>query len=97
MDLFNFSYQKASHEAEMLSAVGAGQQSFTYSFAHHGELPGMAIFAITTGMMEGTKVNVYKFDAGTSQFSLVAGEMTVGAEGVVTYQNNTMSEYLVTT
>ena len=81
----------------MLAAVGSGQKAFTYSFAHHGERPGTAQFEITTDIAEGAKVNVYKFDAGVGKFSFVAGNLTVGSVGKVTYKNNTMSEYLITT
>jgi hypothetical protein len=62
LDLFNFAYaNKAPHEADILSNVDAGNESFTFGFAHHGELPGTANFTITTNMTQGTKVNVYKY------------------------------------
>ncbi len=92
---FGFSTQ-AEHGEQMKAALSDRQNSFVYSFLGHGELPGMATFAITTDIAEGTKVNVYKFDAAANQFSLVAGNVAVGKGGVVTYRNNTMSEYLVT-
>ncbi len=87
----------AEHEAQMKSALVDGQSAFTYSFIGHGELPGVATFAITTDIAEGTTVNVYCFDAVTGGFTLIAGNIAVGAGGVVTYKNNTMSEYLITT
>ena len=87
----------AEHENQMRSALSDGQSAFTYSFLGHGELPGVATFAITTDIAEGTNVNVYYFDEATGGFSLIAGNIAVGAGGVVTYKNNTMSEYLITT
>ena len=40
LDLFNFAYSTAApHNAEIMAAVESGQKAFTYSFAHHGDLP----------------------------------------------------------
>lgn len=97
-DMLDFGYYAgAFNEQQMLSAAGSGAESFTYAFAYHGELPGTATFEIPTGIAEGTMVNVYKYDAGTKRFTLIAGNVAVGAGGIVTYRNNTMSEYLITT
>ncbi len=87
----------AEHEEQMRSALSDGESTFYYSFLGHGELPGVATFSITTGFAESTQVNVYKFDAATNGFTLIAGNLVVSAGGVVTYKNNTMSEYLITT
>ena len=85
-------------EQQMLSAAGmSGGQNFTFSFSYHGDLPGSATFDITTNISEGSKVNVYRFDAGTGAFTQIASGVTVGPGGVTTYQNNTMSDYLITT
>lgn len=97
MDMIDIGYTLAPHGKAMMESVGPGFESFTYGFQHHGELPGTAIFSISTNLAEGLMVNVYKFDAASNQFSLIAGDTKVGAKGVVTYQNNTMSEYLITT
>lgn len=96
--LYNFAYKAgAFHENDMLAAAGEGGKNFTYGFAYHGQLPGTATFNVTTGIAEGTKVNVYRFDAASGGFTMIAEAMTVGADGIVTYKNNTMSEYLITT
>ncbi len=87
----------AEHEEQMRAALPDGQSAFFYSFIGHGELPGVATFSVTTDIAEGTKVNVYKFDAATGGFSLIAGDIAVGAGSVVTYKNDTLSEYLITT
>ena len=42
-------------------------------------------------------MNIYCYDAVTGGFTLIARNIAVGAGGVVTYKNNTMSEYLITT
>jgi len=97
-DLYNFAYKAgALHEKDMLAAAGEGGENFTFSFAYHGQLPGMATFAVTTDLAEGAQVNVYKFDVVTGGFTLIAKNLTVGSGGVATYRNDTMSEYLVTT
>lgn len=97
-ELYNFAYTAgAPHKTAMLSACGSGGDSFIFSFAHHGELPGMATFTVKTDLAEGTQVNVYKFDATTNKFTLTTGDIEVGKNGVIIYENNTMSEYLVTT
>jgi len=96
-DLLNIGFTYAPHETAMLGGIGSDFKSFTYGFQHHGALPGMATFAITTTLTEGEKVNVYKFDAASNDFTQIAGNITVGEKGVVTYKNNTMSEYLITT
>jgi hypothetical protein len=90
-------YAGAFNEEQMLAAAGTGGETFTYAFAYHGELPGTAAFAITTDIAEGSKVNVYKYDAAENTFTLIASGLTVAEGGLVTYQNNTMSEYLITT
>jgi len=97
--LYDLGYTQGSfNEQEMLGASGmAGSQYFTYSFEHHGDLPGTATFDITTSIAEGSKVNVYKFDAETGSFTAIAEGLTVGAGGLVSYTNNTMSEYMITT
>jgi LPXTG-motif cell wall-anchored protein len=81
----------------MLASAGDGGQSFTYGFAYHGQLPGTATFAVQTNVAEGTKVNVYRFDTQAGGLTMIAPGVTVGAGGVVTYKNDTMSEYLITT
>lgn len=96
--MYDFGYiPLAEHDTQMKSALADGQSAFAYSFIGHGELPGVATFAITTDIAEGTKVNVYNFDEATGMFTLIAGDIAVGTGGVVTYKNNTMSEYLITT
>ncbi len=97
-DLYNFAFSTgAPNGSAMLSSIDDGQKAFIYSFAYHGQLPGMAAFTVSTSIEAGTKVNVYKFDATSSKFTLIAGGLAVGAQGEVVYNNNTMSEYLVTT
>lgn len=105
--LYNFSFSAgAPHQAEILAAAGlsaGAADSFVYSFGYHGALPGVATFNIDTDLAEGQKVNVYRFDAGeatgsgAAAFTLIAGNIPVGAQGAVVYRNNTMSEYLITT
>jgi hypothetical protein len=66
---------------------------------------GVATFAIDTGLSEGQKVQIYRYDAQAAlassgsalPFTLIASDVAVGKDGLVTYKNNTMSEYLVTT
>ena len=97
MDMINIGYTLAPHGKAIIESVGPGFESFTYGFQHHGELPGIATFSISTNLTEGLMVNVYRFDAATNKFSLIADNIKVGAKGAVTYKNNTMSEYLITT
>ncbi len=97
-EMFNFGYTpEAVHESEILGQIGPGGENFTFAFSHHGELPGMATFAIDTDVNEGSIVNVYRFDSENNQFILIGENLLVGSEGMVTYNNNTMSEYLITT
>jgi len=85
-------------EDEMLAAAKTeGGKNFTYSFGHHGELPGMATFDVTTDMTEGETVNVYRYEPDAGKFTLIAGDLKVGTGGSVRYRNNTMSDYLITT
>lgn len=97
LDLINIGYTYAPHEKTMLDKIGTGGHSFAYGFQHHGALPGTADFVVTTTLSAGEKVNVYKFDAASGGFTLIAKGVTVGEKGVVTYKNNTMSEYVITT
>ncbi|NLV50678.1 MAG: hypothetical protein GXY20_08310 [Clostridiales bacterium] len=97
-EFFDFTYYSGSFfESDMLAGVGPDDKNFIFGFRHHGELPGMAVFAITTEIAEGTNVNVYDFDPETGAYTLVAAGVDVGKGGVLTYKNNSMSEYLVTT
>ncbi|MHB1483806.1 MAG: hypothetical protein ACYCYI_03995 [Saccharofermentanales bacterium] len=97
-ELYNFAYTAgAPHETAMLSACGSGGNNFIFSFAHHGELPGIATITVKTALTEGTQVNIYKFNEATNKFTQITGNLAVGKEGVITYKNDTMSEYLVTT
>ncbi|MBN2557666.1 MAG: hypothetical protein JXB33_02800 [Clostridia bacterium] len=89
-------YKGAFQEADMKTA-SSGAEGFSYGFAGHGALPGMATFEIATDLSPGTTVHVYLFDGETGQFSLIAGNIPVGKDGVVTYRNNTLSEYIITT
>ncbi|MCL2798395.1 MAG: hypothetical protein FWD58_10160, partial [Firmicutes bacterium] len=99
--LYDFGYTAgAAKEVDMLAAMGTagiGAESFTYSFAHHGDLPGTASFAVETGFSAGTAVNVYKYDTKSDSLVLIAGNAKVATGGVVTYNNNTMSDYIITT
>ncbi len=96
------------HKSEMLSAAGVADgagDAFVYNFGFHGNLPGIATFSVETDLAEGQKIQVYRYDgsdalasSGSAQpFTLIAGDVTVMAGGLVTYRNNTMSEYLITT
>ncbi len=93
-DVFNIGVTGAQHRAEMLAAVGGA--GYTYGFNHHGALPGMATFSVQTDIARGAKVNVYKYEAASGKFLQVAANLKVGEGGVVTYKNNTMSEYIIT-
>ncbi len=95
--LYDIGLSKAAHEQTMLDSIGEGFESFSYGFNHHGALPGTASFAINTPLATGSKVNVYRFDAAEGRFTLIAQDLTVGEQGLVTYQNNSMSEYVITT
>lgn len=98
MEMYDFGYSTQTlNEDKMLNRIGGKGESFTFAFGHHGLLPGTATFAITTNISEGTSVNVYRFDGKDGQFTLIAENLTVEAGGVVTYKNNTMSEYIITT
>jgi hypothetical protein len=47
--------------------------------------------------LPGDKVNVYKYDPDKKQYILIADNVTVSAGGMVTYINNTCSDYVITT
>jgi hypothetical protein len=97
-EFFDFTYYSGSfYESDMLASVGSDDKNFIFGFRHQGELPGKAAFAITTGITEGTNVNVYDFDLETGVFTLIAAGVDVGKDGVLTYEKNTMGQYLVTT
>lgn len=97
-DMFDFGYYDPafSHD-QILETIGEAGENFTYAFAYHGDLPGRAEFAIETDLSPGLNVNVYKFDFETEKFIPVAKGVQVETGGLVRYQNNTMSEYLITT
>ena len=97
LDLINIGFTNATHEKAILESIGTGYSSFTYGFQHHGILPGKATFAVTTALSEGTKVNVYKYNAASGTYTLIAKGITVGEKGVVVYKKNTMYEYVITT
>ncbi len=94
--LMDIGLTNAPNDKAILDSIGSGYDSFTYAFQHHGALPGTATFTIITTLSEGMTVNVYKFGADGG-FTLIAKEVPVGKNGAVTYQNNTMSEYVITT
>lgn len=96
-ELFNIGFTYAAHGKAILDQIGSDYKSFTYGFQHHGTLPGMATFSVSTTLSSGGTVNVYKFDASAGTFTLISKGVTVGEKGIVTYQNNTMSEYVITT
>ena len=93
---FAFSSQAVS-ETVMKEAAGLDSASFTFAFAHNKNLPGYAQFDIVTDIAAGQSVNVYRYDAQSQRFSVIADNITVADGGLVTYMNNTMSEYLITT
>ena len=96
MDLYDFAYASAApHEAAMLAS--AGVPGDTFSFAHHGPLPGTATFRVQTSLDRGARAQVYRYSPEEDVFSLIASDVPVAADGFVTYRNNTLSEYLVTT
>jgi hypothetical protein len=88
---------RAVNETAMKEAAGLDSASFTFAFAHNNNLPGFARFDIVTDIATGQSVNVYKYDAQNQQFSMIAENITVADGGVVSYMNNSMSEYLITT
>ena len=95
---YDLTYTKDSqYKDTMIKAAGNENSAFTYSFAYHGNLPGYATFDINTNFVSGEKVNVYKYDPDKQQYILIADSVTVSAGGVVTYINNTCSDYLITT
>ncbi|HBP37625.1 MAG TPA: hypothetical protein DD640_02585 [Clostridiales bacterium] len=97
-ELYDFAFSTVTeHDQEMLAFLEPGGQHMTYGFAQHGDLPGLATFSIATNLVQGTLVNVYQFDAVDKKFILIARDVTVGSKGAVTYRNQTMSAYLITT
>ena len=93
----DFGFTKNAPSAEGMKEALEGAESFTYAFAHSGNMPGMARFSIQTGMKPGLEVNVYRFDSETLAFTAIAEGLHVGAGGFVEYDNDTMSEYVITT
>lgn len=89
--------QGAHHREAMTAFLSAGSPSFLYRFLDHGALPGMATFTIQTDFSQGESVQVYRYEADTNEMILIAGGVKVGADGMVRYRNNTLSEYLITT
>jgi hypothetical protein len=96
-DLFDLGFSPSAPSGAYMAGAAGDGQSFVYSFAHAGKMPGYGTFSISTGIAEGSTVNVYRFDAGTGKFAQIAGGLKVGAGGVVTYRNDTASQYLITT
>lgn len=97
LDLYNIGFTNAPHEKTMLDSIGTDYESFVFGFQHHGALSGIATFAVSTTITAGEKVNVYKYDSASGKYTLIAKSVTVQEKGVVTYKNNTMSEYVITT
>jgi hypothetical protein len=96
--LFDFAFSnRAVSETAMKESAGLDSASFTFAFAHNNNLPGFARFDIVTDIAAGQSVNVYKYDAQNQQFSMIAENITVADGGVVSYMNNSMSEYMITT
>jgi len=97
--VYDFGYSSGTYLAENIfeTAKMTGGENFVYSFKYHGELPGMATFDIMTNLAEGSKVNIYRYDAETNSFTHIAQNVKVDANGNVSYRNNTMSHYLITT
>jgi hypothetical protein len=93
----DFGFTKDAPGAEGMKESLGGAKSFTYGFAHSGAMPGMARFSIQTDLAPGEKVNVYRFDVETKVFTAIAEGLKVGATGIVDYDNDTMSEYVITT
>lgn len=96
--LYDFAFTKGSDYKEiMVKATGDDKNMFTYSFAYHGNLPGYATFDINTDFNPGDVVNVYQYDPANQTYTLIAEQIKVGAGSVVSYVNNTCSDYLITT
>lgn len=94
---YDFGFKQGSaYQAAMEKAAGGAQNAFTYLFQYHGALPGYADFTIATQFAPGLTVNVYRYDNSTGKFTLIAGSVKVGAGGIVSYRNNTCSDYLIT-
>jgi len=96
---YDFEYSASSYLAKQMleTALMTGGESFIYSFKHHGDLPGVATFNITTNITEGARVNVYRYNADTGTFTIIEKNLKVSPDGSVTYRNNSMSHYLITT
>ena len=95
---YDFTYTQGGEDQDvMIQAAGDESSAFTYSFAYHGNLPGYATFDIDTDFTSGKYVNVYKYDPETQTYTLIAENIKVSAGGVVSYINNTCSEYVITT
>jgi hypothetical protein len=97
-DYFDLSFATGTDvDQAMLAGLDTGAQHFIGSFADSSELPGLATFSLATGLTPDIPVNVYQYDAATGQFSLIAGNVTVDKTGTVTYRNNQLAQYLITT
>jgi hypothetical protein len=97
-DTYDLSFNKGSQYKDlMIKAASNDSNAFTYSFAYHGDLPGYATFAISTEFVQGQKVNVYKYDPDKKVYSAIAQGVIVSAGGVVSYINNTCSDYVIST
>jgi hypothetical protein len=97
-DTYDLSFNQGSQYKDlMIKAASNDSNAFTYSFAYHGDLPGYATFAISTEFVQGQKVNVYKYDPDKKVYSAIAQGVIVSAGGVVSYINNTCSDYVIST
>ncbi len=94
---FDFSFVPDAPDAPEMLKAAEGEPAFTYTIGPNLSFPGTARFAVKTNLAPGLKVSVYHYEPANGLFSLIAENLTVGEQGLVSYNNNMTSEYLITT
>ena len=84
-------------KAMMLETMGMEWgEDFAYAIGLHGSLPAMGTFAVTTGIPEGSTVNVYRYEGDKGAFNLIAENLKVDEGGIVTYKSDLLGDHLIT-
>lgn len=93
---YDFTINTSSQYEDEMMSKASDAQSFVFSTHQHGPWPANVEYAIDTGFITGTDVNIYRYDAEKDQYVTVAKNVAVNG-GTVVFTDNQGGDYLITT
>jgi hypothetical protein len=93
---YDFTINPSSQYKDEMVSKASDAQSFVFSTHHQGAWPGNVEYAIDTGFLTGTDVNIYRYDPKKDKYITVAKNVAV-IGGTVAFAYDQGGDFIITT